>query len=185
MSNNPGRASGNPLLRAWIPALIWLAVIALESTSLGRTENTGSLLLPIIRFFKPSITDAQFATVHHVVRKIGHFVGYATLSLLLLRAWWATLSLPRSASLLPHTWSMLRAWNARSALIAWLSAVAVAGLDEWHQTFLPGRTGSWRDIVLESMAAACVQLLAIAMSDVAVRRAEVASARLEVRSVKT
>ncbi len=172
MSPSPARrpttVSSNSRLvrRAWIPALLWLAVIAWESTAFAKSDNTSSLLLPIVRFFYSQITLAQFDLLHSALRKFGHFFGYAMLSLLMLRAWWTTLSLPRSATRLPGLRAMLRAWSARAALIAWLCAVAVAALDEWHQVFIPGRTGTVRDVVLDSMAAACVQLLAIAFSDI-------------------
>jgi len=35
----------------------------------------------------------------------------------------------------------------------------VASLDEWHQTFLPSRTGTIRDVVLDSAAALGAQVL--------------------------
>jgi hypothetical protein len=82
--------------RAWVPALLWLAVIAWESTPLASFQQTGGLLRPIVLFFDPHITEAQFVLVHGVLRKAGHFFGYGILSLLMLRAWWATLALPAS-----------------------------------------------------------------------------------------
>ena len=33
----------------------------------------------------------------------------------------------------------------------------VASLDEWHQTYLPKRTGTLHDVLLDSMAALLVQ----------------------------
>jgi len=35
----------------------------------------------------------------------------------------------------------------------------VASLDEWHQTFIPSRTGTYKDVLLDSAAALCVQIL--------------------------
>jgi VanZ family protein len=35
----------------------------------------------------------------------------------------------------------------------------VASLDEWHQTYLPSRTGRWQDVVLDSSAALVAQVL--------------------------
>jgi VanZ family protein len=151
-----------PVRRAWIPALLWLAVIAFESTSLMSAENTGHLLLAIARFLDPRITLAQLQLLNEVGRKIGHCIGYGILSLVMLRAWWATLTLPRSATRLPSWTAMVTAWSAPAAVLALLSAAATAGLDEWHQTFLPGRTGTIRDIALDTTAAAFVQLLFIA-----------------------
>jgi VanZ family protein len=151
-----------PVRRAWIPALLWLALIAFESTSLMSSENTGHLLLAIARFFDPRITLAQLQLLNGVGRKIGHCIGYGILSLLMLRAWWATLMLPRSATHLPSWSAMLTSWSARAAVLALLSAAAVAGLDEWHQMFLPGRTGTIRDVALDTTAAAFVQLVIVA-----------------------
>ena len=36
---------------------------------------------------------------------------------------------------------------------------AVASLDEWHQTFLPSRTGALHDVILDSASALAVQIL--------------------------
>jgi VanZ family protein len=44
------------------------------------------------------------------------------------------------------------------ATIALLSASLVAMLDEWHQSFLPSRTGTLRDVVLDSTAAVLAQI---------------------------
>jgi VanZ family protein len=151
-----------PVGRAWIPALLWLAVIAFESTSLMSSDNTGHLLLAIARFFDPQITLAQLHLLNGIGRKIGHGIGYGILSLLMLRAWWATLMLPRSATRLPSWTAMVTTWSARAAALALLSAAAVAGLDEWHQASLPGRTGTIRDVALDTTAAALVQLVIVA-----------------------
>jgi VanZ family protein len=35
----------------------------------------------------------------------------------------------------------------------------IASLDEWHQTFIPSRTGAIRDVMLDSGAALTAQLL--------------------------
>jgi VanZ family protein len=151
-----------PVRRAWIPALLWLSLIAFESTSLMSAENTAHLLLAVARFFDPQITLPHLRLLNAVGRKIGHVIGYGILSMLMLRAWWATLMLPRSATRLPSWTAMVTAWSARAAVLALLSTAAVAVLDEWHQTFLPGRTGTIRDVVLDTTAAAFVQLVIVA-----------------------
>jgi VanZ family protein len=151
-----------PVRRAWVPALLWLAVIAWESTPYASSEHTSRVLYYAILFVYGHISVALFVAVHGVLRKIGHCLGYGILSLLMLRAWWATLMLPRSATRLPSWTAMVTTWSAHAAVLALLSAAAVAGLDEWHQTFLPERTGTIRDVALDIMAAAFVQLLVIA-----------------------
>jgi VanZ family protein len=165
-AENGVRISAKRVARAWIPALVWLAVIALESTSLGSSAHTQTLLLAILRFLNPQINSAQLELANEVARKVGHCFGYATLSLLMLRAWWTTLMLPRSATRIPPWKAMVTSWSARAAAIALASTALVASLDEWHQLSIPGRTGTIHDVALDSMAAACVQLLVIAFSDV-------------------
>ncbi len=51
------------------------------------------------------------------------------------------------------------AWCARWGTIAFLMTVLVASLDEWHQTFLPSRTGTVRDVILDSSAALVAQIV--------------------------
>jgi len=154
------------LVRAWIPALLWLVVIAIESTSLASSANTTKLLAFVLVRFKIKYIATHFVLLNALLRKVGHCFGYGMLSLFMLRAWWTTLMLRRTASR-PAPWrAMVRAWSGRAAILALLTAVTVASMDEWHQMFLPGRTGTVRDIALDSMAAAFVQLVAIAFSDV-------------------
>jgi VanZ family protein len=135
------------IFKTWIAAFLWLAVIALESSDFGSAEYTSRFLYPLLHFFI-GIDKAHFAVVHHYIRKSGHFVGYFALSLLLFRAWKATLRLP-----------LAELWAWRWAGIAFAMSVAVASLDEWHQTFLPSRTGRFGDVVLDSSAALTAQLL--------------------------
>jgi VanZ family protein len=40
---------------------------------------------------------------------------------------------------------------------------AVASLDEWHQSFLPSRTGTIHDVYLDSASALAVQILLFAI----------------------
>lgn len=47
--------------------------------------------------------------------------------------------------------SGLRGWSM--LLVAWLGALAVGALDEWHQSFLPGRTASWDDLAADAVGA--------------------------------
>src|SRR5271165_5477487 len=82
------------------------------------------------------------------MRKMGHFVGYGLLTFFLFRAWRATLSAASSYN-----------WAWRWARTSFLMTVLVATLDEWHQSFLPSRTGRWQDVVLDSSAALSVQVL--------------------------
>jgi VanZ family protein len=47
----------------------------------------------------------------------------------------------------------------RWASIAVLMTAFVASLDEWHQSFIPSRTGRWQDVVLDTCAGVAAQVL--------------------------
>jgi VanZ family protein len=134
-------------LKAWIAAILWLTVIAIESTNIGSANNTGRILYPVLHFLF-GIDQVQFEPWHHVIRKLGHIFGYGLLSILLFRAWRETLPLPSN-----HKWTF------RWANLAVLGTALVASLDEWHQSFLPSRTGRWQDVVLDTCAGIAAQLL--------------------------
>jgi VanZ family protein len=135
------------LVKAWIAAALWIGIIAVESTEWLSAEHTGRFLYPIFHFLM-GMDFARFESLHHYLRKIGHFVGYFALSALLFRAWKNTLHVPGA-----------KQWALRWAGIAFGMAVLVASLDEWHQTFLPSRTGRFADVVLDSSAALTAQIL--------------------------
>jgi VanZ family protein len=124
-----------------------MGVITLESTNLGSSENTSRFLYPLLHFLT-GMGPARFEVWHHIIRKTGHFVGYFTLSLLLFRAWRATLP-----------FGTVWAWSMRWARISFFMTALVASLDEWHQSFLPSRTGRWQDVVLDSSAALVAQII--------------------------
>ena len=133
------------LLKAWVAAGLWMILIAIESTSYLSSANTSRFLYPILHFLL-GIEDATFQVLHHYLRKTGHFVGYFVLSFLLFRAWRFTL--PRTSR-----------WAMRWATIAFFMSVLVASLDEWHQSFLPSRTGTIQDVMLDSIAAFTAQIV--------------------------
>ena len=127
--------------------MFWLGIIAVESTSALSAANTGKILYPLLHFLF-GLDLVHFLTWHVVLRKSGHVIGYAILSLLLYRAWRATISVTRGMS-----WSIV--WSR----IAFFMTALVASLDEWHQTFLPSRTGTIRDVLLDSAAGLAAQIV--------------------------
>jgi VanZ family protein len=77
----------------------------------------------------------------------------------------------------------VQAWVWPTALLAWVGTAVVATLDEWHQSFIPSRTGSPRDVLLDSVAGLFFLLLAhIWQRRSAVEKSEVRSQIAEVKS---
>ncbi len=127
------------LFRAWWPALIWVVLITFESTDFFSSEHTGGALYSMLTHLLGQIDLYKFLVFHHYLRKTGHVIGYGMLALLLLRGWRATLDYQDLK--LPKT-----------TLLSWLGTAFVASMDEWHQSYIPSRTGTWRDAVLDSTA---------------------------------
>lgn len=150
------------LLKKWIAAILWIGVICVESTDLMSSNNTGSFIYSLLVPFWSHIDPIKFGEFHAALRKVGHFVGYGILSFLLFRAWRATLR--RGVQ-----WTML--W----AVVSFLMTALVASLDEWHQTFIPSRTGTYKDVLLDSAAALCVQIVIFLILSDRSRRANAAA----------
>ena len=135
------------LLKAWIGAILWLIVIAIESTALASSSNTSRILYPILHYLF-GMDYRHFEPWHFYIRKSGHVVGYAILSILAFRAWRETF--PAQGN--PR-------WNIRWSGIAVLMTAFVASLDEWHQSFIPSRTGRWQDVALDTCAGVGAQII--------------------------
>ena len=110
--------------------------------------NTGSILFAVVARVVGHVDVATLVDWNHYLRKLGHVVGYAMLSWLLFRAWRATLPSPIG-----------RLWAFPWARLAFWMTAAVASLDEFHQSYIPSRTGRWQDVVLDSTAALGIQIL--------------------------
>ena len=98
--------------------------------------------------------------LNEVVRKSGHFLGYAILSALVFLALKHT-HRDRLQPLLQRTWETFfrDAWRFDWALIAVLLSLITASWDEIHQSFLPSRSGRWQDVALDTSGALLMQLL--------------------------
>ena len=129
----------------WVPVVIAIAVIAAESTDTFSAEHTSGWLRPAIERVLGAFTDAHWDLFHHYLRKSGHFIGYGTVGLTFLRAWLYTLSRRGRSALLT--------WRLESAILAVLSTAVVASCDEFHQTFIPSRTGTPTDVLLDTIGA--------------------------------
>lgn len=147
----------------WAPAAVAVAVICIESTETFSSQNTSSWLRPIFQHMVGAISDSTWALFHHLLRKTGHFVGYGTVAFTFLRAWLHTLARPGSSPVSLVGWrrgpQALLAWRVEATILAIFSTAIVASCDEFHQTFLPGRTGSPLDVLLDTAGACALCLI--------------------------
>lgn len=137
------------MLKAWIALILWLIVIAIESTTYLSAEHTSRILYPLFHFLF-GIDYAGFQPWNFFLRKCGHVFGYGLLSILLFRAWRETLPEASDAR-----------WTFRWASIAVLGTAVVASLDEWHQSYIPTRTGTVHDVILDTCAGIAAQLAVV------------------------
>jgi VanZ family protein len=97
-------------------------------------------------FALSSIPSLQVPFAHSydfVLRKLAHISEYAVLTILL---WWA---------LQLYTGSRVQAW-----LLAALAAALYGLSDEWHQSWIVGRYGSFRDVGIDAVGIAASFALA-------------------------
>jgi len=159
-------SSRHPVLQRildWLPAALSVLMIVLESTATMSASNTSQWLYPLwVKLFGP-ISAAHWDQVHHLIRKTGHFVGYGVVSLAFFYSWRQTLQ--RMA--VKH-WTLWR----RASVLAVLSTLLIASLDEYHQSFLPSRTASPVDVGIDLCGAIAFQLILLLIISLFSRRSD-------------
>lgn len=116
-----------------------MLLIFAGSTDVLSAEHTSRFLVPFFRWLDPTISTATVAAIHFTLRKLGHFTEYALLALFLWRAF--------RLSLIAKT-------DAAVAVICLGVAALFAVSDEFHQSFVPTRTSSPRDVLIDCVGAA-------------------------------
>mgnify|MGYP005815999075 CR=1 FL=1 len=154
------KPSSRILLRNWWPVVLWLGVLRTESTEMASAQNTSSLLYQALSYMHPSL-DAQLVdTLDEVLRKTGHFFGYAFLGVLVFLALRAT-NRDRLKPVLRREWGSRfhDLWRRQWAALSVMVTLITAACDEIHQRFLPNRTGRWQDVILDCCGALILQAL--------------------------
>ncbi|MBP3610930.1 MAG: VanZ family protein [Lachnospiraceae bacterium] len=142
-------------LLSFVPSLALLFLIFGFSSQDG--ESSGSLSFRIslflVELFAPILPTAlsedmlyeRAEFIHLFVRKAAHMMEYFLLAL--------SLQLP-----LASCFSHRTGWRTRLGT-GFLLTVCFAALDEYHQTFVPGRSGNLTDIGIDSIGAIAASLL--------------------------
>jgi VanZ like family len=139
----------------WLPLLVMLTLIKLESTDAMSGEHTILLLARLTLWIGVPLKGASLGLLNMAVRKSGHMLGYGLLCfswLLLLRgSYWLRheyqLCLTGSIQVRRLWWRL--EWGA----LAVLCTFVVAAADEFHQMSIPSRGGDWSDVALDTGAA--------------------------------
>lgn len=124
--------------------MVWACLIWTFSTESFTTQHTSRYIVPFLRWLFPHLEWETLLAIHQIIRKCAHVFEYFVFSLLILRG--------------------LRAGKKERHLGWALAAIAIvaayAALDEFHQSFVPGRGASAWDVLLDTSAGAAAQLVA-------------------------
>jgi VanZ family protein len=136
----------------WMPVIAWLLLIFGGSTDFFSAEHTSRFLVPFLLWLNPHISPGAVEALQSVIRKLGHLTEYAVLAMLL--------------------WRALRGgtnWRAKITILfigTWFACAIFAASDEFHQSFVPSRTASPIDVMIDIAGA----LLGLAICSMFARR---------------
>jgi VanZ family protein len=130
-------------LKPWLPAIVWAGVISWASTDTFSAAHTSTLILPVLHWLFPHASPEILDRLHFFIRKTAHVTEYFVFSLLLFRALRGE-----------H-----RGWQLRWAIGALAIAAGYSVLDEFHQSFVPSRTASPWDSLIDTSGAATAQVV--------------------------
>jgi VanZ family protein len=117
-----------------MPAVAWMLLIFAGSSDVLSAEHTSRFIVPFLLWLRPTISYETIATIHLVLRKLGHVTEYAILAALLWRA-------------LRGTFTALS--RRTISICSFGLAAAFAVSDEFHQTFVPSRTATVHDVFID------------------------------------
>jgi VanZ family protein len=131
-------------LKYWWPAVAWACAIFFFSTEIFGGADTSRFIIPFLRWLLPHAHPEMLWRIHFLIRKIAHVVVYFVFSGLVLRG----------------VRGEAGGWNWRWGVASLLICAAYAALDEFHQSFVPGRGAAPTDVLLDSAGAVLAQLAA-------------------------
>jgi VanZ family protein len=118
----------------YLPLLLWLSFISFASTSEFSGENTSRIVRPLVLWLFPATSEATLQVIHFVVRKMAHLTEYAVLGVLAARS---------------LSTSSVRFVKQHWVLLVFLLILIYSLLDEYHQSFVPSRTASLYDSMID------------------------------------
>jgi VanZ family protein len=120
----------------------WAVLISIASTDLFSESHTSRFIIPALHAVLPFASLETLGRVHFTIRKLAHFTEYFIFSLLLMRGM-------RGRN---------HGWKVQWAIWALVIAAGYSVLDEYHQLFVPSRTASPWDSLLDTTGAAAAQI---------------------------
>jgi VanZ family protein len=129
-------------VKNWLPAIAWACLISFFSTDVFSSDHTSRFIIPALHLLIPRASAETLELLHVIIRKSAHLTEYFILSVLLTRG----------------LRGQERGWRMRWAIWAVVLAAGYASLDEFHQSFVPSRTASPWDALLDTLGASAAQV---------------------------
>ena len=112
--------------------IIWLIIIFFFSADTGDiSSNKSSKLSTIVSVFCK--TEECKDKSEFIIRKCAHFTEYLILALLII-----------------NVIKDYKTINYKLLLLTLILCLLYAASDEWHQTFVDGRVGNYKDVLLDT-----------------------------------
>src|SRR5258705_9702510 len=130
-------------LKYWLPAIAWAVIISLASTDTFSASHTSRFILPALHWLFPHAGGETLDRLQFLIRKSAHFTEYFAFGFFLLHP----------------VREEHRGWQIRLSIIALVIAPGYSAFDEFHQWFVPSRTASPWDSLLDTTGAATAQFI--------------------------
>jgi VanZ family protein len=127
----------------WIPAIFVAALISVFSSHYFSGEETARVIIPFLHRLLPGATPRMLRLMHIGIRKMAHITEFGLFSI----------------SVFHGIRAGRTGWRFNWALATLVIAVTYAGLDEWHQSFVPLREARVRDVFIDATGAVLAQTL--------------------------
>jgi VanZ family protein len=125
----------------WFASALWATLISILSTNSFSSDHTSRFIIPILRWLFPHASMETLDIGHAVIRKTAHLTEYFILSIFLFLA-------QRGGN---------QGWKLRWAIWAIVLCAGYASVDEFHQSFVPSRTASPWDALIDTTGASAAQ----------------------------
>src|SRR5229473_8002342 len=131
-----------PRLLYWIPAILVAILISLFSTHYFSGEETARVIIALLHWLLPGASPRMLRLMHVGIRKMAHVTEFGLFSITVFHG-------IRGGRF---------GWRFNWALATLVIAAGYAGLDEWHQSFVPLREARIADVLIDSSGALLAHL---------------------------
>ena len=129
-------------LKYWLVIALWFGLIFVASSDRESAPRSSRIIAPLVLWLFPHASKQTVEGAVTAVRKSAHLTEYAVLALLFWRAFRKPVK------------NDPRPWSWRLAGIGLLGVMLYAATDEVHQLFVPGRFGTFHDVLIDTTGGA-------------------------------